>query len=336
MPVAVGAQESLWDVFTTKARDAYEKKSYDEAATFYEEAMKAAEAIGLDDPRLASTCNNLAEVFRVQKKYAEAERLYRRALVIREKNLGKEHEDVALIINNLAVLYGEQSRYDVAELLYKRAIEIAEKKFKNQLPAATIHANLAELYRGQKKYDEAGQHYREALTIQVTVNDPGAIQMLVELVKIDEALDDPDNLEERWQQISLLPPKARRPSELMEMYRRMGRLWVDHREALTEEENTSMVEHLAAALDGLERELGSRRAEVVEMRQMRDEARRWHDQQTSEAADSESTATENNNARPPDMPEKEFASPPDDDVQPSSVASVMANRLVRLIVGRPR
>ncbi|MCS6803644.1 MAG: tetratricopeptide repeat protein [Acidobacteriota bacterium] len=300
LPVAVGAQESLWDVFTARARDAYEKKSYDEAALFYQEAMKAAEALGPDDPRLASTCNNLAEVFRIQKKYAEAEGLYRRALVIREKHLGKEHEDVALIINNLAVLYAEQGHHDVAELLYKRAIEIAEKKLKGQL-AAAMHVNLAELYRERKNYAEAKRHYNEALSIRVAIKDAGAIEALVELIKIDEALDDAGELPQRWRQVSLLPLKARLPAQLIEAYRRMNGLWMKHRQTLTDEQNAAMVEGFAAALQELETELGARRAEVTQLRQMSLEARQWLQQQRREAANSEPMTTEQNNQRPPHL-----------------------------------
>lgn len=298
LPVAVAAQESLWDVFTAKAREAYEKKSYDEAAMFYQEAMKAAEAIGPDDPRLASTCNNLAEVFRIQKKYAEAERLYRRALVIREKHLGKEHEDVALIINNLAVLYAEQGRNDMAELLYKRAIEIAEKRYKGHL-AATIYINLAELHREQKNYAAAKQHYHEALSIQVATKDAGAVQTLVDLLKMDELLDDVDDLPQRWQQVSSLPVKARLPAQLMEVYRRINGLWMKHRQGLSYEQNAAVIEGFATAVQELEAELGSRRAEVLQLRQMSQEARHWLQQQRRDAANSEPMTPERSNQRPP-------------------------------------
>lgn len=43
--------------------------------------------------------------------YAEAEPLYRRALVIAEKALGPEHPDVATSLNNLATLYYMRAQY---------------------------------------------------------------------------------------------------------------------------------------------------------------------------------------------------------------------------------
>ncbi len=41
-----------------------------------------------EHPDVAQSLNNLAELYRVQGRYAEAEPLYQRALAIREKALG--------------------------------------------------------------------------------------------------------------------------------------------------------------------------------------------------------------------------------------------------------
>ena len=62
-------------------------------------------AFGQDDPRLASTLDHLAWVLSAEGKTAEAETLAKAALVIREKKLGANHEDVAASLNTLACLY---------------------------------------------------------------------------------------------------------------------------------------------------------------------------------------------------------------------------------------
>ena len=62
-----------------------------------------------------------------QRKYAEAEPLYKRSLAIREKALGPEHPDVAKSLDNLAQLYDSQRKYAEAEPLYKRSLAIREK-----------------------------------------------------------------------------------------------------------------------------------------------------------------------------------------------------------------
>ena len=52
-------------------------------------------ALGPDHPRCRASLNNLAELYRAQGRYADAEPLYKRSLAIREKALGPDHPDVA-------------------------------------------------------------------------------------------------------------------------------------------------------------------------------------------------------------------------------------------------
>jgi tetratricopeptide (TPR) repeat protein len=78
-------------------------------------------------PDVASILNNLAELYRVQGKYAEAEPLYQRALAILEEALGPHHPHLATSLNNLALLYRAGGKYGEAEPLYRRALAIRQK-----------------------------------------------------------------------------------------------------------------------------------------------------------------------------------------------------------------
>ena len=62
-----------------------------------------------------TSLNNLAGLYQAQGKDAEAEPLYKRALAIREKALGKDHPDVATVLENLAVLYEKIGKEDEAK-----------------------------------------------------------------------------------------------------------------------------------------------------------------------------------------------------------------------------
>jgi len=63
------------------------------------EALKVAEnTFGPDHPRVATSLNNLGEVYGAQGRYAEAEPLYKRALAILEEALGSEHPEVARML----------------------------------------------------------------------------------------------------------------------------------------------------------------------------------------------------------------------------------------------
>ena len=72
----------------------------------------------------ARTLANQANAYQSQGKYAEAEELYKRALAFLEKALGASHPDVAQTLNNLADVYRVQGRSDEADQLEKRATEI--------------------------------------------------------------------------------------------------------------------------------------------------------------------------------------------------------------------
>ena len=104
-PVHVYAQDGNWDSYTDAGTKAYQQGKYKEAEKQWEAALKEAEGLGPKDPRLATSLNNLAELYRVQGNYAESEPLHKRALAIYEKALGREHPRVATSLNNLAMLY---------------------------------------------------------------------------------------------------------------------------------------------------------------------------------------------------------------------------------------
>ena len=83
---------------------------------------------------MATSLNNLAELYRDQGQYAQAEPLYKRSLAIREKALGPDHPDVATSLNNLAVLYNAQGQYAQAEPLYKRSLAIERRPSARIIP----------------------------------------------------------------------------------------------------------------------------------------------------------------------------------------------------------
>jgi predicted HTH transcriptional regulator/tetratricopeptide (TPR) repeat protein len=116
------------------------------------------------EPDVASSLNNLAEFYRAQGKYEEAEPLYLEAMGIYRRLLGEEHPDIASSLNNLAELYRAQGKYEEAEPLYLEAMGIYRRLLGEEHPdIATSLNNLAGLYSSQGKYEEAEPLYLEAL-----------------------------------------------------------------------------------------------------------------------------------------------------------------------------
>jgi tetratricopeptide (TPR) repeat protein len=84
---------------------------YAKAEPLYKQALAIREkALDPEDPKVATSLNNLAGVYHNQGQYAKAEPLCRRALVIREKTLGPQHPRVATSLCCLAALYHNQGQ----------------------------------------------------------------------------------------------------------------------------------------------------------------------------------------------------------------------------------
>ncbi len=88
----------------------------------FREALREVEQFGETDVRLTLVLNNLANLYHNQKKYAQAEPLYRWALAIREARLSPTHLLVAQSLNTLATLCRDQGQYGEAEAFIKRCL----------------------------------------------------------------------------------------------------------------------------------------------------------------------------------------------------------------------
>jgi len=63
-------------------------------------------------------------LYKATNRLKEAEPMYKRALEIWEKSLGKDHPQVATALNNLALLYQATNRLKEAEPPMQRVVEI--------------------------------------------------------------------------------------------------------------------------------------------------------------------------------------------------------------------
>ena len=103
----------------------YRTCKYDGAVVVAKKALEVAEKnVGPNHPAVATSLNNLAELYRAQGQYAQAEPLYQRALAIVEKALGPDHPEVAENLDNLTALYRATKRDEESETLEQRAARI--------------------------------------------------------------------------------------------------------------------------------------------------------------------------------------------------------------------
>jgi tetratricopeptide (TPR) repeat protein len=153
---------------------------------------------------LATQINNLAEFYRHQARFHEAEPLMERALAIDEAALGKDHPDVARDLNNLGQLYQDTNRLKEAEPMMQRAVEIFEKSLgENHPDVAAALSNLAQLYQATNRLKEAEPLIRRVVEIlenpggQPLPNYAGALNNLAGLFLATNRLKEAEPLMER-------------------------------------------------------------------------------------------------------------------------------------------
>ena len=102
-----------------------------------------------------------------EEKYDEALPHARRALEIRERALGRDHQLVGAALNNLAAVQVGRRNIREAENLYERALSIYERNFgAEHMSVAGLLDVLASIRLGNRDYNRAESLYRRALAIR--------------------------------------------------------------------------------------------------------------------------------------------------------------------------
>jgi tetratricopeptide (TPR) repeat protein len=98
-------------------------------------------------------------IFFLQKRYPEAEALYRRTLGIWETAMGSDNPDLATTLDNLAVVLASQEKFEEAEPLYRRSLALRER-----VTLASLN-NLAMVLEGNNHDIAAERQWKLAVTV---------------------------------------------------------------------------------------------------------------------------------------------------------------------------
>jgi len=129
-------------------------------------ALQAA-AYGEEDLRLADTLDRLSDCRFEMQLVDPAVDALRRALVIRELNLGTVNADVAATTDHLGKILYYAKRFGEAEPYFQRTLDIDLKLPGADNPdLARAYDDLAVTEAMLEKYTEAEAHYREALRLR--------------------------------------------------------------------------------------------------------------------------------------------------------------------------
>jgi tetratricopeptide (TPR) repeat protein len=138
----------------------------------YQRAVRLRESREAGSFNLAADLNNLANVVSDQGDLAEAEKLYRRSLAIKERVEAAESPSIANTLNNLGNVAFRRNDFTAARDFYERALAIKERATPNSLTLVNTLNNLGIVTARQGDGKLSEQFYQRALAIQGRLNAP--------------------------------------------------------------------------------------------------------------------------------------------------------------------
>ncbi|URE19758.1 Kinesin light chain [Musa troglodytarum] len=140
----------------------------DEAEKFFQAALdEATKGFGAKDPHVASSCNNLAELYRVKKAYEKAEPLYLEAINILEDTFGAVDVRVGAALHNLGQFYLALRKLEQARKCYERALKVLHLQGKEKEAEDLIRESIRilEIPLNSNRLAEAENFQRKILHI---------------------------------------------------------------------------------------------------------------------------------------------------------------------------
>src|SRR5687768_14236639 len=245
-----------WETQNEAGRRFFGRGDFARAEQAFAAAIREAEQLGAADLRLATSLANLAQLKLRQRKYDDADRLFRRSLQIRESTLGPDHASLVQTVNGLAAVCYARGDIDAAEPLFQRALSITERRLGAQHPDIVTSLNsLARIAFKRNDYSAAGPLLERLLVMKestVGPDHPEAAPILGSLVKVrvaEGALDEAERLARRVVSIreSEQPPSEMALAASLELLGDvLGRLGKRDEERGTRERATTLRGHPAA------------------------------------------------------------------------------------------
>ncbi|HEY9775417.1 MAG TPA: tetratricopeptide repeat protein [Planktothrix sp.] len=118
----------MWERFYVTGQNAMAAGRWADAERDFKNALVHAEALGQEDHRLPLTLNNLANCYRQQGRFEEAEPLYKRALTVKTSQVGPVSYDLIPILENYAKMLRGAGRDEEAEKMDYKALVIFSRK----------------------------------------------------------------------------------------------------------------------------------------------------------------------------------------------------------------
>ncbi|MBX9877465.1 MAG: tetratricopeptide repeat protein [Candidatus Obscuribacterales bacterium] len=157
--IYAGYQSIPYYTHISFGKKAFENGNYDMAASEFQLALEEAKSkhFSDNDPRLANTYNNLAEVYRVQGRFKLALLAATKAYELSRTSLKQQHQGRVFVTTNLASINKDIGHYSESERLYNEGLQIWQKDIR-----INEDSNLASIYNGMAKLKIDQGDYKDA------------------------------------------------------------------------------------------------------------------------------------------------------------------------------
>jgi tetratricopeptide (TPR) repeat protein len=180
-PEMIPALESLANFYF------FTRIQYDHVAALYRRILDMVErAPGSNSIEIANRARNVADIYRLQGRYAEAEPLYQKTLALSEK----DNNELCQYLLASADFYRAWKKFDQAEPLASRALAIREKAegIDTQLDIAVCLDSLAAILLAWNKPSEAATQYRKCVETIEKVSGSDSLDLVPRLTGLGAAL----------------------------------------------------------------------------------------------------------------------------------------------------
>jgi MFS family permease/tetratricopeptide (TPR) repeat protein len=132
----------------------------------------------------------LADLWRIQGRYPDAEAIGKSTLRRAETALGPDAIEVATACNALAIIYKYTGHFADAQALYQRALAITENLFGPDHPnVASIHHNLGGLAHARGAFHQAEAPARRAIEIREQALSPDHVDVAADKAALAAIVD---------------------------------------------------------------------------------------------------------------------------------------------------
>ena len=172
------------------------REFYQELGLCTENLGESEKALGIQQqslpsnhPDLASTYNNIGNVYYSMGEYVKALSSHEQALAIKQQSLPSNHPDLSLTYNNIGLVYSSMGDYAEALSSHEKALAIQQQSLPSNHPnLASTYNNIASVYFSMGEYPKACSSIRYAVDIgskSLPPNHPDLRRLKANLDKIN-------------------------------------------------------------------------------------------------------------------------------------------------------